>query len=630
MHTTMVPEQVKTMKIQAGIQVSRPGELRRQLQLWKRFGRLYLIVFILVSNISRSSPTHLPTYSIIQALHKEIWDNWEMLMQGIRFILISKPYEPHAKKDSQETGAVYKYSDPLALLVSKSSFHPQQTELPGLLQTPRLMLRTVDMLQLQRSRTWLLGSVKKPRERWTLSTTQDKALLIGSYRERRCVRCLMLMHSSLIRGEGPNAAVAFMAKLSPLSCNQQSVMRNLSRINHMTLHKALLWFPLTQGLGYMAMRAQPLCIDADTPLILLTTPFVSGIVKRRIVLHANENLASAIEEHTKVLELEAEISKQKQCIDTSSASNAIFEINKLRQQLQGKEDTIRNLDAQVNIMKVLNVGSTEGSRDQQALETDRIQLKDTITSLRIQLDGLKERHLPLVEFSYNNSYHTSIKAAPFEALYGRKCISPVCWAKVGDVQLTGPEIIHETTKKIVQIRQCLQAARDRQRSYANVSSDDLVPGVAPVARAPYRLAPSKLQELSTQLQELSDKGFIRPSSSPWGAPVLFVKKKDGYFRMYIDYRELNKLTVKNRYPLPRINDLFDLLQGSSVYSKIDLRSGYHQLRVRDEDIPKTAFRTRYGHYEFQAMPFGLTNAPAVITTRNFYQCKYPSIELDAL
>ncbi|GJZ84736.1 putative reverse transcriptase domain-containing protein [Tanacetum coccineum] len=140
---------------------------------------------------------------------------------------------------------------------------------------------------------------------------------------------------------------------------------------------------------------------------------------------------------------------------------------------------------------------------------------------------------------------------------------------------------------------------------------DLVPGAAPVARAPYRLAPSEMEELSTQLQELSDKGFIRPSSSPWGALVLFVKKKDGSFRMCIDYRELNKLTVKNRYPLPRIDDLFDQLQGSSVYSKIDLRSGYHQLRVRNEDIPKTAFRTRYGHYEFQVMPFGLTNAPAV-------------------
>ncbi|GJV74727.1 putative reverse transcriptase domain-containing protein [Tanacetum coccineum] len=108
-----------------------------------------------------------------------------------------------------------------------------------------------------------------------------------------------------------------------------------------------------------------------------------------------------------------------------------------------------------------------------------------------------------------------------------------------------------------------------------------------------------MKELSKQLQELLEKGFIRPSSSPWGAPVLFVKKKDGSFRMCINYRELNKLTIKNRYPLPRIDDLFDQLQGSSVYSKIDLRSGYHQLRIREEDIPITAFRTRYGHYEFQ-------------------------------
>ncbi|GJV21290.1 putative reverse transcriptase domain-containing protein [Tanacetum coccineum] len=140
---------------------------------------------------------------------------------------------------------------------------------------------------------------------------------------------------------------------------------------------------------------------------------------------------------------------------------------------------------------------------------------------------------------------------------------------------------------------------------------DLIPGAALVARTPYRLAPSEMQELSNQLQELADRGFIRPSTSPWGAPILFVKKKDGFFRMCIDYQELNKLIVKNRYPLPRIDDLFDQLQGSSVYSKIDLRSGYHQLRVRDEDIPKTALRTRYGHYEFQVMPFGLTNAPAV-------------------
>nr|GEU52294.1 putative reverse transcriptase domain-containing protein [Tanacetum cinerariifolium] len=150
---------------------------------------------------------------------------------------------------------------------------------------------------------------------------------------------------------------------------------------------------------------------------------------------------------------------------------------------------------------------------------------------------------------------------------------------------------------------------------------NLIPGAALVARAPYRLALSEMKELSEQLQELSDKGFIRPSSSPWRSPVLFVKKKDGSFRMCIDYRELNKLTVKNRYPLPRIDDLFDQLQGSSIYSKIDLRSRYHQLRVREQDILKTAFQTRYGYYEFQVMPFRLTNAPAVFMDLMNRVCK---------
>ncbi|GJT84109.1 putative reverse transcriptase domain-containing protein [Tanacetum coccineum] len=139
---------------------------------------------------------------------------------------------------------------------------------------------------------------------------------------------------------------------------------------------------------------------------------------------------------------------------------------------------------------------------------------------------------------------------------------------------------------------------------------DLVPRAEPVARAPYRLALSEMRELSKKLQELLEKGFIRSSLSPWGAPVLFVKKKDGSFRMCIDYRELNKLTVKNHYPLSRIDDLFDQLQGSSVYSYIDQRSGYHQLRIKEEDILVIAFRTRYGHFEFQVMPFKLKNTPA--------------------
>ncbi|KAJ9544764.1 hypothetical protein OSB04_024471 [Centaurea solstitialis] len=150
---------------------------------------------------------------------------------------------------------------------------------------------------------------------------------------------------------------------------------------------------------------------------------------------------------------------------------------------------------------------------------------------------------------------------------------------------------------------------------------DLVPGATPIAKAPYRLAPSELKEMLAQLQELLDKGFIRPSTSPWGAPVLFLKKKEGTMRMCIDYRELNKVTIKNKYPLPRIDDLFDQLQGAKFFSKIDLRSGYHQLKVREEDIPKTAFRTRYGHYEFLVMSFWLTNAPAVFMDLMNRVCK---------
>ncbi|XP_057250746.1 uncharacterized protein LOC104908979 [Beta vulgaris subsp. vulgaris] len=142
-------------------------------------------------------------------------------------------------------------------------------------------------------------------------------------------------------------------------------------------------------------------------------------------------------------------------------------------------------------------------------------------------------------------------------------------------------------------------------------SIDLVPGSAPISKAPYRMAPAELQELKKQLDELLEKGYIRPSVSPWGAPVLFVKKKDGSMRLCIDYRELNKITIKNKYPLPRIDDLFDQLRGATIFSKIDLRSGYHQLRIKPEDISKTVLRTRYGHYEFTVMPFGLTNAPAI-------------------
>ncbi|GJT79110.1 putative reverse transcriptase domain-containing protein [Tanacetum coccineum] len=159
---------------------------------------------------------------------------------------------------------------------------------------------------------------------------------------------------------------------------------------------------------------------------------------------------------------------------------------------------------------------------------------------------------------------------------------------------------HAVTKKEIKDKSEEKRLEDvpTVRDFSEVFPEDF-PGLPPS------------QQVEDLVPELSDKGFIRPSSSPWGAPVLFVKKKYGSFWMCINYRELNKLTVKNQYPLLRIDDLFDQLQGSRVYSKIDLRSGYHQLRVREEDTPKTAFKTRYGHYEFQVIPFGLTNAPTV-------------------
>ncbi|XP_027169505.1 uncharacterized protein LOC113769237 [Coffea eugenioides] len=139
---------------------------------------------------------------------------------------------------------------------------------------------------------------------------------------------------------------------------------------------------------------------------------------------------------------------------------------------------------------------------------------------------------------------------------------------------------------------------------------NLLPRTSPISKTPYRMAPAELKELKLQLQDLLDRGFIHESGSPWGAPVLFVKKNDGTLRLCIDYRGLNNVTIKNKYPLPRIDELFDQLQGAVVFSKLDLRQGYYQLLIRKEDVPKTAFNSRYGHYEFAVMPFGLTNAPA--------------------
>ncbi|GKB18554.1 putative reverse transcriptase domain-containing protein [Tanacetum coccineum] len=217
-------------------------------------------------------------------------------------------------------------------------------------------------------------------------------------------------------------------------------------------------------------------------------------------------------------------------------------------------------------------------------------------------------------------------------------VHSVCYEKIVRIPLPNGEILEiqgERPEKDPKPLSCIKADEKRLddirtiRDFPEVFPPvreiefriDLIPGALPVVKSPYRLAPSEMQELSNQLKELQEKGFIRPSHSPWGAPVLFVKKKDGALRMCIDYRELNKLTIKNRYPLPRIDDLFDQLLGACYFSKIDLRSGYHQLRVREEDIPKTAFRTRYGHFEFTVMPFGLTNAPAIFMDLMNRVCK---------
>nr|GEU47679.1 putative reverse transcriptase domain-containing protein [Tanacetum cinerariifolium] len=338
-------------------------------------------------------------------------------------------------------------------------------------------------------------------------------------------------------------------------------------------------------------------------------------------------------------------------------------------------------------------------------------LKDMLRACVIDFGKGWVNHLLLVKFSYNNIYHATIKAAPFEALYGRKYRSPVCWAEVKEAQLHDTEIVQETTEKIIQIKQRFQATRDRQKSYADLKhkpmeykvGDRVMLKVSPwkgVVRNDLDKLKKKMtdkycpmgeiKKLEVELWNLKVKGtdvkcnrvghLARDCRStandntannqrvpvelgsfdviismdwlakyhavivcvekivriPWGnetlnvhrdgsnqgnetrlniisctkcgrairqrlykaqfltlgAPVLFVKKKDGSFQMCINYRELNKLTVKNHYPLPRIDDLFDPLQGLSVYSKIDLRSGYHQLRVYEEEIPKTAFRTR--------------------------------------
>jgi hypothetical protein len=182
---------------------------------------------------------------------------------------------------------------------------------------------------------------------------------------------------------------------------------------------------------------------------------------------------------------------------------------------------------------------------------------------------------------------------------------------------TTPSLYHATAQKLEDIRVACAFPDVFPEDLPGMPPDqdveftiELQPGTAPVSKRPYKMTPKELAELKVQLNELMDKGFIRPSSSPCGCPALFVKKKDQSLRLCVDYRHLNVVTIKNKYPLPRIDILFDQLVGAKVFSKIDLHSGYHQIKIRPEDVPKTAFSTRYWLYEYLVMSFGLTNAPA--------------------
>ncbi|WZZ15423.1 hypothetical protein YC2023_108512 [Brassica napus] len=175
---------------------------------------------------------------------------------------------------------------------------------------------------------------------------------------------------------------------------------------------------------------------------------------------------------------------------------------------------------------------------------------------------------------------------------------------------TNDEVKVEDIEVVQEFEDIFAPLKELPPPRSNPFTITLEPEAKPIAKAPYRMAPAELAELKKQMEDLLEKGFIRSSSSPWGAPVLFVKKKDGSMRLCIDYCGINNITIKDKYPLPRIDELLDQLKGASWFSKIDLASGYHQIPIAKSDFMKTAFRTRYGQYEFVVMPFGLTNAPA--------------------
>jgi len=197
----------------------------------------------------------------------------------------------------------------------------------------------------------------------------------------------------------------------------------------------------------------------------------------------------------------------------------------------------------------------------------------------------------VVKSGNSNLFAPLISATRASKMLSKGCTAFLCAVKVLEIPELEPKDILVVQEFLEVFQEVPGLPPDREIEFAI----EVVPGTAPISKAPYRMAPAKLAELKKQLQELLDKDLIQPSVSPWGAPVLFVRTKDGSLRLCIDYRELNRVTVKNKYSLPRIDDLFDQLAGAAVFSKIGLRSRYHQLKIKKEDVPKIAFRTRYGH-----------------------------------
>jgi hypothetical protein len=237
------------------------------------------------------------------------------------------------------------------------------------------------------------------------------------------------------------------------------------------------------------------------------------------------------------------------------------------------------------------------------IKTDLLLLDLEGMDVLLGMDWMTRHRVSLDIFFRTVEIDSSDHEATILYLPQRKCSNPYAYAVEG-IKLKDIPIVHEYPDIFPDDLPGMPPDRNIEFII------ELQPGTAPISKRPYRMPPNELAELKIQLQELLDKGYIRPSASQWGCPALFMKKKDNSVRLCVDYRPLNAVTIKNKYPLPRIDIMFDQLAGAKVFSKIDLRSGYHQIKIRSSDIPKTVFSTRYGLYEYLVMSFGLTNAPA--------------------